>query len=111
MLLLGVIKHLHFGAQVTFHYVDWTAVGRVDMITAGHDHGKIALASLMNKLKEYEQQQTTWKSSLSSQVAHETGKVVGGLTELQRMVDNSLNLFNERLTALEQDGKDGGKSH
>ena len=65
----------------------------------------------MGKLKEYEQQQTTWKSSLASQVAHETGKVVGGLTELHRMVDNSLNMFNERLKALEQDGKDGGKSH
>ena len=66
------------------------------------------LTSLMSKLKEYEEQQTTWKSSLSSQVAHETGKVAGGLTELHRMVENTLGTYNERLKALEQDRTEGG---
>ena len=40
------------------------------------------LIALVSKLKEYEQQQDTWKHTLANQVAHETGKVVGGLTEL-----------------------------
>ena len=74
------------------------------------------LTSLMGKLTEYEQQQATWKSGLANQVAHETGKVVGGLEELHRKVEQTLNMFNERmnidhnalderLKVLERDGK------
>ena len=57
------------------------------------------LLILVNKLKEYEQQQDSWKHTLASQVAHETGKVVGGLTELHKKVEQTLTMFNERLNA------------
>ena len=57
------------------------------------------LIALMNKLKEYEQQQDSWKHTLANQVAHETGKVVGGLTELHKKVEQTLTMFNERLNA------------
>ena len=56
------------------------------------------LSSLVVKLAEYEQQQTTWKSGLANQVAHETGKVVGGLEELHKKVEQTLNRFNERMS-------------
>ena len=57
------------------------------------------LLTLVNKLKEYEQQQDSWKHTLANQVAHETGKVVGGLTELHKKVEQTLTMFNERLDA------------
>ena len=81
------------------------------------DNVEKELIALVSKLKEYEQQQDSWKHTLANQVAHETGKVVGGLTELLRKVEQTLTMFNERLNAnderwanADQSGRRGTKT-